>query len=270
MNNKLGKFLNFTAVFVIILFLAVVIANATNFFAIVSPGERGVLLEVGKVKDVYRPGLHFQIPIINRVILIDVKTQKVEEAVNAASKDLQLIDGVIALNYHIDPGEVDKLYEEVGLLYNEKIINPAIQESVKAATAKYTAEALITERPKVKIDIVKELEDRLGNYSIIVEDVSIVNFDFSEEFNRAIEAKQTAEQNALKAQNDLKRIEIEAKQVIESAKAEAESIRIQGEALRENQDLVKLKMVEKWNGQMPLYYMIGGETAQPLIQLPSA
>ncbi len=266
---KTKKILNIASIVVIIAVVLVILANAASFFVVVQPGERGILLEVGKVKATYEPGLHFQIPIINRVVLMDVRTQKIEDSVNAASKDLQLIDGVIALNYHVDPGKVDQLYSEVGLLYEDRIISPAIQESVKAATALYTAEQLITERPKVKVDIVKQLEERLVKYAIVVEDVSIVNFDFSEEFNLAIEAKQTAEQNALKAENDLRRIEIEAKQVVESAKADAESIRIQGEALRENQGLVQLKMVEKWNGQMPYYYMMGGEGVQPLIQLPN-
>jgi regulator of protease activity HflC (stomatin/prohibitin superfamily) len=231
----------------------IILVNIFSFFIVINPGERGVLLQLGTVKAVYEPGLHFQIPIVNSVVVMDVRTQKTEDAVDAASKDLQSIEGTVALNYHVDPPNVDKLYQQVGLEYASRIISPAIQESVKASTAKFTAEELITKRQSVKEDIRSILEERLGLYYLIVDDLSIVNFTFSEEFNRSIEAKQTAEQNALKAANDLKRIQIEAQQSIESAKAQAESIRIQGEALKENAGLVQLKMVEKWNGQLPYY-----------------
>ena len=247
------------------LILIVLLVNIFSFFVVVNPGERGVLLQLGTVKAVYEPGLHFQFPLVNNVVVMDVRTQKTESVVDSASKDLQAIDGTVALNYHIEPLSVDKLYQEVGLEYALRIINPAIQESVKASTAKFTAEELITKRQAVKEDMRKSLEDRLSVYYIKVDDLSIVNFSFSEEFNRSIEAKQTAEQNALKAGNDLKRIQIEAQQSIESAKAQAESIRIQGEALKQTPGLVQLKMVEKWNGQLPMY--AGGEGAM-LINLP--
>lgn len=248
-----------------IFFGVVVLLNIMSFFTIVNPGERGILLQLGNMKTVYEPGLHFQMPLINTVVIVDVQTQKYEDSVDAASKDLQSIEGTVALNYHIDPGKVDVLYQQVGLNYSDRIIGPVIQESVKSVTAQYTAEELITKRNMVKGDIFKTMQDRLSNYNVIVDDVSIVNFNFSEEFNRSIEAKQTAVQNALKAENDLKRIEIEAKQKIETAKADAESIRIQGEALKQNAGLVQLKMVEKWNGQLPYY---SGGSAQ-IIQLPT-
>lgn len=247
-----------------VLLVFILLVNIFSFFVVINPGERGVLLQLGTVKAVYEPGLHFQIPIVNNVVVMDVRTQKTEDAVDAASKDLQAIEGTVALNYHVDPLNVDKLYQQVGLEYAARIISPAIQESVKASTAKFTAEELITKRQAVKEDIRQLLEERLGVYFLVVDDVSIVNFTFSEEFNRSIEAKQTAEQNALKAGNDLKRIQIEAQQSIESAKAQAESIRIQGEALKETPGLVQLKMVEKWNGQLPLYTGEGGM----LINLP--
>jgi len=245
--------------------LIIILVNIFSFFVVINPGERGVLLQLGTVKGVYEPGLHFQLPLINNVVVLDVRTQKTEDAVDAASKDLQSIEGTVALNYHLDPANVDKIYQEVGLEYPSRIIGPAIQESVKASTAKFTAEELITKRQAVKEDIRSSLEERLKVYYIDVDDLSIVNFSFSEEFNRSIEAKQTAVQNALKAENDLKRIQIEAQQKIETAKAEAESIRIQGEALKENAGLVQLKMVEKWNGQLPYY--AGGYNAM-LINMP--
>lgn len=246
------------------LILFILVINIFSFFIVINPGERGILLQLGTVKGVYEPGLHFQLPIITNVVVMDVRTQKSEDTVDAASKDLQSIEGTVALNYHVDPVAVDKIYQQVGLEFAPRIISPAIQESVKAVTAQYTAEELITKRSIVKEAIRKALDERLKPYSILVDDVSIVNFNFSDEFNKSIESKQTAIQNALKAENDLKRIQIEAQQQIETAKADAESIRIQGAALKENAGLVQLKMVEKWNGQLPLYTGTGSS----IISLP--
>jgi len=248
-----------TALFVIILIELSV--------TIVGPGERGILVQLGNIREIFDPGLHFKIPIIQNVVAIDVRTQKTQVQVDAASKDLQSIHTVVALNSHVDPAKVDSLYQEVGVQYAERIIDPAIQESVKAATAQFTAEELITKRPVVKEEIKVKLIERLSKTYIKIDDFSIVDFTFSEAFNTAIEAKQTAVQQALKAENDLRRIEIEAKQSIERAKAEAESIRIQGEALKQNQGLVQLKFVEKWNGVLPTYVM--GENVPLLNMLPT-
>lgn len=265
MKFSLSETIKLLVKLVVGILLFIILINIFSFFIVINPGERGVLLQLGSVKAVYEPGLHFQFPLINNVVVMDVRTQKTEDVVDAASKDLQSINGTVALNYHVDPANVDKLYQGVGLEYASRIITPAIQESVKASTAKYTAEELITKRQAVKEEIRKALEERLSVYNVIVDDLSIVNFSFSEEFNRSIESKQTAEQNALKAGNDLKRIQIEAQQSIESAKAQAESIRIQGEALKETPGLVQLKMVEKWNGQLPVY---AGSDGAMLINLP--
>ncbi|HRY90895.1 MAG TPA: prohibitin family protein [Candidatus Gracilibacteria bacterium] len=253
------------AVYGVLILLAIfLLVNLLSFFTVIEPGERGILLQFGTIQAIYEPGLHFQIPIINTVVKIDVRTQKSQVQVNAASKDLQSITSTVALNYHIDPQKVDKIYQQIGMLYEERIISPAIQESVKASTAQFTAEELITKRATVKEDIKAKLTERLSSSYLIIDDFSVVDFNFSDEFNRAIELKQTAVQTALKAENDLKRIQIEAQQQIETAKAQAESIKIQGEALKQNQDLVKLKAVEKWNGVLPTYMM--GNTV-PFLQL---
>lgn len=251
----------FVIVFVLVIFIIIMAQSAV---AIVAPGERGILIQLGNIQGVFDPGFHFKLPFIQNVVMMDVRTQKSEVHVGAASKDLQSIESVVALNYHVDPAKVDSLYQEIGTEYVTRIIDPAIQESVKAATAQFTAEELITKRPIVKDDIKNKLIDRLSQSFIEIDDFSIVDFQFSDSFNAAIEAKQTAVQQALKAENDLRRIEIEAKQKIETAKADAESIRIQGEALKENQGLVQLKLAEKWNGVMPLYMM--GDSV-PLINL---
>jgi regulator of protease activity HflC (stomatin/prohibitin superfamily) len=222
-------------------------------FTIVDAGERGVLVRLGEVQDVvFGEGLHFKTPLITRVEHMDVRIQKIETDADSASRDLQSVTTTIALNYHLDPEKVNKVYQEVAREYEIRIIHPAIQESVKSATAQFTAEELITKRPEVKNTIRTELANRLNPRSIVVDEFSIVNFSFSKEFDQAIEAKQTAEQRAQKAKRDLERIKLEAQQKIERAKAEAESLRLQREEL--SSQLLQLRWIEKWDGQTPKYW----------------
>lgn len=234
---------------------------------VIEPGYRGILLRLGNLQGIMSPGLNFKLPFVENVKIVDVRTRILEASLDAASKDLQEIKGIVALNYHLDDSKLGDLYGRVGLDVETRVVKPAIQEGVKAVTAKFTAEELITKREIVKQDIVSDLQIRLANYFVTVDDLSIVNLSFSDEFNKAIEAKQTAAQNALRAENDLRRISIEAQQKIEIAKADAESIRIQGQALKETPGLVQLKMVEKWDGKLPA--VMSGEGGGTLINLPT-
>lgn len=255
-----------TVLFIIGLFILAVFAIMS--FETVGATERGVYVKRNVVQDeIKQPGFYFISPFFSNIVTMNVQTQKEEVEANSASKDLQSVVTKVALNFNADPGKVNELFKQVGKqkAYNEVVIAPALQEAVKATTAQFTAEELITKRGEVNAAIRKNIEERLAKNHIIVTDISIVNFSFSKEFDAAIEAKQTAEQNAKRAENDLKRIEIEAKQKIETAKAEAESIRIQGQALRESNNLVELKAVERWNGQLPQYMM--GDGATPFINL---
>jgi len=221
-------------------------------FVLIGPGERGVVLRLGAVEDhIMDEGLHFRIPLVESVVKVDVKTQKVEVDAPSFSKDLQNVDTRIALNFHVDPKQVNRLWQEIGRDYESRIIAPSIQESVKAATAQFTAAELVAERPKVKDEIKRMMIERLGPRYVIVDDFSIVNFDFSDAYEKAIEEKQVAQQQALKAENDLKRIQVEAEQRIAQAKAEAEAIKIQTDALQQNQNLIKLEAVKRWNGVLP-------------------
>ena len=255
------KLIKFVVIGVAVLFVILTFSP----FVQVNPGERGVVTRFGAVQDVILgEGLHFRIPVVEKVVTIDVKTQKLEVDAPSYSKDLQNVETKIALNFHLDPNAVQKLWQEIGRDYEFRIIAPVIQESVKAATAKFTAAELIAERPKVKDEITQVLVSRLKPRHIMVDDFSIISFDFADSYEEAVEQKQVAQQNALKAENDLKRIQIEAEQRVAQAKAEAEAIKIQTEALRENQNLIKLEAVKKWNGVLP-QYMLGNSV--PLIDL---
>jgi len=237
-------------------------------WTIISAGERGIILRLGEVNRTLEPGFHFKLPIVEQAIDMEVRTQKIEVEASAASKDLQIVTTNIALNYNLDPLTVGTLYEDVGLQFKARIIDPAIQDVVKAVTAKFNAEALITQRTIVKDEIEMAIKERLFRTHLIVTDVSIVAFQFSAEFDKAIEAKVTQEQRALEAENKLKQIEFEAQQRIEQAKGEAEAIRIQAQAIttQGGKDYVQLQAIAKWNGQLPASFVPG--SALPFLNLP--
>lgn len=224
-------------------------------FGTVGAGERGVLLQFGAVQDkVFDEGLYFKIPFIQTVVKMDVKIQKDEIPASASSKDLQVVTSKIALNYHLDPNAVNNVWQEVGKNYNTRIIAPSIQEGVKAVTARFTAEELITKREEVKEQIKSNLADRLFEHNIIVDEFNIIDFEFSVAFNEAIESKVKAEQLKLKADRDLERIKIEKEQMIAAAQGKAEAIRIEAQALMQNPKVVELRWIEKWDGKVPTYW----------------
>ncbi len=250
-SKKIGK-----SFFVIFLAIIILIMLSSSF-TIVEAGNRGVLLQLGAVQPtVFSEGLHFKIPFIQSVVQVDIRVQKAESEESAASKDLQTVSTRVAVNYHLNEQTVNKLYQSVGLNYEDKIIKPAISEALKSITAKYTAEELVSKRSEVSMAVKENLTKKLAQYNMILDEINITEFKFSEEYNKAIEQKQIAEQQALKAKLDLQRIEIEAKQKIEQAKAEAESLRLQKqevtpELIQLREIEAKIKAIEKWDGKLP-------------------
>jgi prohibitin 2 len=254
--------------------LAVIIGAILVFFLFLHPwvqigaGERGVVLNFGAVqKTVLGEGLHFRVPIMQKIARMDVKVQKATTDAAAASSNLQDVSSTVAINYHIVPDKANIVYQSLGIEFKERIIDPAVQEVVKAVTARYTAEELITKRSAVSDAMKLNLTERLISNNIAVDAFSIVGFSFSKIFMEAIESKQTAEQLAMKAQRDLERIKIEAEQKVAAARAEAESLRLQKENI--SPDLIELRKIEanlkaidKWNGILP---QVTGAGAVPFI-----
>lgn len=244
-------------------FIIICLAFVFGGFYTIDSGEKGVLLTFGKANpSPSTQGLHFKIPFVQQIVKFDIRTQKVQASASAASKDLQTVKAEVAVNYHLVPSEVVNIYSSLGVNFDERVIQPSVQEVVKAVTARFTAEELITNRPVVKEEILSSLKERLESRSIVVEDISITNFDFSESFNVAIEQKVTAEQLKLKAGNDLERIKIEAQQVeaqavgqklasIARAEGQAQSIMIVDQQLRNSPQYVDWFKVDKWNGELP-------------------
>lgn len=222
-------------------------------FFTVTAGQRAVVLRLGAIDRVEAEGLHFKFPFIDQVKKVYITPQKEEAEAGAASRDLQSVRAKVAVNYNLVTEKVDILWEQFRGNETEIVIKPAIQESIKAATAKYTAEELITKRELVKSDITTSLKERLSSLNINISNVSITDFDFSAEFNKSIEQKVKAEQDALTSKNKLEQVKYEAEQTIEKARAEAESIKIQAQAINSQggADYVQLQAISRWNGVLP-------------------
>lgn len=213
--------------------LAVVLLIVVGFNSVVTikSGTVGIVSVLGAVRETtLQAGFHFKAPFITTVTKMDTQTRKIEVSASAASKDLQTVSVLAAINYHIDPLGAAQLFKTVGMSYETTIISPAIQESIKSVTARFSAEQLITQRQAVSAAIKDELAQKIGNYYIFTDEFNITSFDFSEEFNRAVEAKQTAQQDALKAEQELAKTTIEAQQQVEQAKAEAEATKARADA----------------------------------------
>ena len=264
----------------IIIALIVVGVIASAAVQIVDAGHRGVLLHWNAVDVAFPPldeGLHFVVPFQDSVVNMEVRTLKFVKSTSSASKDLQTVSTEVTVNYHPSPESINILYKEVGLDYENRVIQPAIEEVVKQVTANYNAEELITKRPLVKSDIEVEIGKRLNNFNIITDIVSITDFQFSQLFAQAIESKVEAEQKAFKAVNDLQRIQVEAQQRqaqaqgialgnIAEASGEAEAIRIINSALSQNPFYLEWLKTQAWDGVLPL---VVGEGGTPFIQIPT-
>jgi len=263
-----------------IIALAIITAISAASVQIVDSGNRGVLLHWSAVDTSVPPlqeGLHFVVPFQDKVVNMEVRTLKYVKGTSGASRDLQTVSTEVTVNYRASPNSVHVLYKEVGLDYEGRIIQPAVEEVVKQITAKYNAEELITKRPLVKSDIETEITARLTPYNINTDAISITDFQFSPLFSQAIESKVEAEQKALKAENDLRRIEVEARQQEQQAKGiaaanvaeaagEAEAIKIINEALAQNPNYLEWLKVQAWDGKLPL---VVGEGGTPFIQIPT-
>ena len=267
-----------TVAIIIIALIVIGVVTAASV-KIVDAGYRGVLLHWSAV-DLSKPpldeGLHFVVPFADDVINIEVRTLKYEKSTTSASKDLQTVATTVTVNYHPGKESVHYLYKDLGLDYENRVIQPAIEETVKQVTANYNAEELITKRPLVKADIQSEISVRLNEFNLVTEVISITDFEFSPLFAQAIESKVEAEQKAQKAENDLIRIEVEARQAeaqavglaqanIAEANGEAEAIRIINQALAENPNYLDWLKTQAWDGKLPL---VVGEGGTPFIQIP--
>ena len=263
-----------------VIVLIVIAVVASSSVKIVDAGNRGILTHWNAV-DLTNPpldeGIHFVIPFQDDVIQMEVRTLKYDTSTRSASQDLQTVQTTVTVNYHPDTEKVHFLYKEIGLSYENRVIQPAIDETVKQVSANYNAEELITKRPLVKADIENAIRDRLNQFYIETEVISITDFEFSPLFAKAIESKVEAEQKAQKAENDLIRIEVEARQLeaqavglaaanVAEAQGEAEAIGIINDALSNNPFYIEWLKTQAWDGKLPL---VVGEGGTPFISIPT-
>ena len=228
-----------------------------NPFVMVGPGERGIKIRLGEVEqESYGEGLHFIFPFIQKFKTMNVKTQKMTLNTAVYTKDIQQAKITYVVNFNVQPENVNKLFQEVGVDYKNTILVPVVEGTIKDIIGKWNAQDLIANREAATRDIATKLKEQLTPRYISVTGFQIVDINYSEVFERAIESKVTAEQDALKAKNKTVQIEEEAKQKLISAEAEAKSMRIRATALTQNKALVEYEAVQKWDGKMP-QYMLG-------------
>ena len=240
-------------VVIAIIAVAAVILIA-NCLCVVDAGHTGVVVTMGKVNDtVLQEGLHFKAPFIQQVVKIDNRITKLEVQTEAFSKDLQTVNTTLAINYRVDTAKSYSIYKNIGSDYEAVVVTPAVNEVLKAITALYTAEESVTNRTLISEGLVTGLNEKLNEAGLYVTDVNIINFDFSDAYVTAIEEKQVAQQQLLKAETD-------KQTAITNAQAEAESLKIKAQAEAEanaiisaslSNELINYNKIEKWNGVLP-------------------
>ncbi len=254
----------------LILMVPVLLFTAVASTTRVGTGEIAVMTRFGRVTgQELGEGFHFKSPL-DKANKYDIKVQKEESSAAAASKDLQDVNATLVINYSLEAGKVSEIHRNVGSLYKEKLIDPAVPEVVKAATARFNATEIITKRPEVKAVAFEELKARLEPYGIIISDLSLTNIEFSPEFTAAIESKQVAEQDAQRAVFVAQKAEQEAQAAIERARGESEAQRLLTQTASDQS--IQLKRLEvqaaainKWNGVLPTHSL--SENSDFLLQV---
>ena len=277
-KDKAGNFSPFKLVgLILVVILLVVFVSAS--YVVIPAGHTGVALTFGKVEDtVLQEGLHFKVPFVQKIAVMDNRIVKLDVNTEAFSKDLQTITTVVAVNYHVGKENSQTVYKNVGLNFEEVLITPAVNEVLKAVTAKYTAVELVSSRAEVSMLLDDGLNEKLNNYGIFINELNIINWDFSEEYINAVEAKQVAEQNLIKTRTEQEQALViantEAQKRVIAAEAEANEIKVLAEANAESNRiitesiselLIKYQTVAKWDGKLPTV-MSGGDNM--LIDIP--
>ena len=281
-KDKAGNFSPFKLVLLIFVVILAVIFLGSSF-VVIPAGHTGVALTFGKVEDVVlQEGLHFKVPFVQKIVVVDNRIVKLDVNTEAFSKDLQTINTVVAVNYHVGKENSQTLYKNVGMGFEEVLISPAVNEVLKAVTAKYTAVELVSSRAEVSMLLDEGLNEKMNAYGIFINELNIINWDFSEEYINAVEAKQVAEQNLIKTRTEQEQALViantEAQKRVIAAEAEANEIKVLAEANAESNRiitesiselLIKYQTVAKWDGKLPTV-MSGSDNMLIDIPLPAA
>ncbi len=248
-----------------VLILTIVFIMFANPLAIVGVGERGVKVTLGRVSpQSFSEGVHFVTPFISKIKVMNVKTQKVNISTEVYTKDIQQAKISYVVNFNLQPENAYKMYRQVGMNYVDTILMPAVEGIIKDVVGKWNAQDLVANRASATKEILNKIQTQMKVRYINVTSFQIIDIDYSDVFERAIESKVTAEQDALKAKNKTLQVQEEAKQKLISAQAEAQSMKIRATALSQNKALVEYEAVKKWDGKLP-EYMLGNSI--PFINL---
>lgn len=262
-----------TATIVVVVLLAVI---GFGCFVVVPAGHTGVVVTMGSVGDVVlQEGIHVKTPFVQNVILMDNRIVKLEVSTEAFSKDLQTVSSVIAVNYRISKSDSNSIYKNFGVGFEDVLVRPAVNEVLKAVVAQYTASELVSHRSEVSVKLDEFIDQKLTGHGITIEDLNIIDWDFSQEYITAVEQKQVAEQNLIKTRTEQEQAlviaeaeskkkviaaEAEAKSQLIQAEAEAKRIKLEAEAQAEanvklaqslSGELIQYETVNKWNGELP-------------------
>lgn len=258
--REINQNLVIAVIFIVALIFLLIAAGP---LVVVGAGNRGVVMNFGQVQeDILPEGLHWRVPIMTEIRQLSVRVQKTDILAQVGSKDLQEVQLDVAINWHIDPSKVNKVFQDIGdeAQVVNRILNPAVGEVIKAAAAKKNAEEILTKRPELKAEIDDNLDERLEEYGIILDSVSLLDVDFTREFAAAIEQKQIAEQEAQRAVYVTQKAAREAEAVVNRAKGQAEAQRLIQLTL--TPEVLQNKLIDAWDGKFPLVY---GGNALPLI-----
>ena len=248
-----------------VLILTIVFIMFANPLAIVGVGERGVKVTLGRVSpQSFSEGVHFVTPFISKIKVMNVKTQKVNISTEVYTKDIQQAKISYVVNFNLQPENAYKMYRQVGMNYVDTILMPAVEGIIKDVVGKWNAQDLVANRASATKEILNKIQTQMKVRYVNVTSFQIIDIDYSDVFERAIESKVTAEQDALKAKNKTLQVQEEAKQKLISAQAEAQSMKIRATALSQNKALVEYEAVKKWDGKLP-EYMLGNSI--PFINL---
>ncbi len=251
-NDDIGE-VRYVRIGITIFITLFVLVTFLESFTTIKSGEVGLKERFGKITETsLKEGINFKVPYIESIRKVNIKVQKAELNTESSSKDLQTITTKLAVNYRVESDKATQLYKNVGNNYEETILIPAIQESIKAVISQYTAEQTITIRNEVSDKCLDEIQNKVGKYGIAIDDFNIIDLDFSAAYNQAIEEKQVAEQKVLTAQQELQKTKIDAEKKI----VEAEATKKANELLKQTltDEVIAKQFIEKWNGQLPSTY----------------
>ena len=225
-------------------------------FKTIKSGEVGLKVRFGKIVDSkLTEGFNLKIPYVEKIVKVNIKTQKIELTTESSTKDMQTVQTILAVNFRVEKDQAVKLYKNVGNSYKDTILTPAIQESVKSAMSKYSAEEVITKRNEVSKECLKTLQEKVKKYGLSIQDFNIIDLSFSQAYKQAVEEKTIAEQKVLTAQQNLEKARVENEQKV----AEAEATRKVNELLNQTitDDILAKQFIEKWDGKLPETYAGG-------------